>query len=417
MKKAKLLIMNKFRSFIVVLLVLQISACTDDSKNQSKVNLLQLDDFIIRSIQKGSDNAVICTGFYEKLDDFVVLEYNEDLNFQRKTQLNGLAKFNGSVKLLSLQENGYLISCFISSDVPQRLMLYKTDPDFNITKEVQVSSWNNAESKTNVRQLIELKNGDILMAFDTMGISPKFSGFVFQRFDKDLETLFRYADNIMPNTGGFSPRIVELEDESLFYVIATSHADIGGPFKSIRSGRLSKAGASLFSNFTSKQEPLLAPVGLSLMNNKLVYEVLINQEVLHFMTFDIETGGILLDQEMSYNEVNHFNQYGAFVNQYPFTLLVAQTIGEANSFSSHGTQSQGHVLYSKATSSLFMSTVNDQLIPSVAFNVQLPAFDQVKSYRQLYQNDGNVLVAVSYDYLGESYFNLQKLDLNGKVVE
>lgn len=389
--------------------------CASDPINKSKVNV-QINDFVITSIQKGAEDRIVCTGFRLETEEPILIEYNEELNDLRTTNLSNNPKFKGVVKLTSLQENGYLATCFLNNELPKRLMLYRTDVNLNVVDEYEVEQWNDTNSAVKVRDLKELKNGDFILAFDSMSQGSQFGGFRIQRFDKNLQPLFTYSDNIQDYVGQYAPHLVELPDESLFYVVATNNSNFGGPFKSLRTGRLSKSGSSLYANFTSVEYGQIQPIGLSLYNNKAIYQMLVNKEIIHSLSIDFNTGTIIVNKEMSYNEVNHFNEYGTFLNNYPFILLPIK-VGAANPLPLIVGDQQGQVLFTKATGKLIHVRMDDQLNFTPNFDITLPNFDAVSSYRHLYLEDGKMVVGASYNYSGKPYFNIQMLNSDGTVVQ
>lgn len=401
----------------MLIVILAFSGCESNPLYKSKINL-NTDGFVITSIQKGVKGHIICTGFQKESEAPMVLEYNEELNYHKTTNLSNRPKYKGFVKLTSLQENGYLATCFLNQEIPQRLMLYRTDVNFNVVNEYEVAQWNDTISAVNVRVLKELKNGDFIIAFDSMGNRNQLGGFRIQRFDKNLKPLFTYSDNIQNYVSSYSPRLVELFDESIFYVLATNNGDVNGPFKSLRTGRLTKTGSSMFANFTKVDYQRIQPIGLSIINNKMIYQMMVNTDIIHIMSIDFNSGDITLDKEMSYNEVNHFQQYGAFPNYYPFILPSnILTIGEANPMPTAILPKQGQVIFTKATGKLFHLQLDDQLNFEPTFNIPLPNFEAISSYRQMYLDDGKIVVGSSYIYHGKPYFNMLMLNADGTLVQ
>jgi hypothetical protein len=404
--------MNKLIKISILLFTVSLLSCEKEDHNVSKIRFEVIDDFIISSIQEGPEDQVICIGLINGTDSTVVLRYDKDLNLIETVYAAEIDEFDGNVKIVCLKEKGWLISGVKESGVPQ-IITIRADINFNVLKKETIKY----PVGTTLLRIIELKSsieGGVLMSisFQDDGPFSSVQGSII-RLDQNLKENFRFHRN-----GSELYRIIELPDESIFYVAMVQ----GGSWVEIRPGvfsiensklhvgQLTKNGSMKFIKSNTLDVTHLEAIGLSSIGDKMVYNFIVNDEhIQNYISINPNDGDIIKEATLGYNYINNQTVTSYYNGHFP--------LGQANALPEELREAQGHVLYSEIDKKVKMLTVDGDVNLQFTFTVPLPEFSEVYSYRQLYTKDGTVLVGCSYNYNNKHYFNLMELETTGRLVK
>jgi hypothetical protein len=402
----------------ILLLVIIGVACKKETKSVSHIQIHEVEDFVVSSIQEGDNSNLYCVGLKRNGNEIIVKKFNESLELVESTNLSEISEFSGNLFVTHLQNNGWLISSFKEGQNP-KLTVYRTDEDFNIQDEAKIGSNHDSSFKATVRELRPLKNGDFILAYDSVdprGLSTRFQGIKIIRLDQQLDEVFSFTGPFYSNTGHFSPRLVELPDESIFYSIATNTVDGQGLYTEFSSGVINKSGVPLWDTISVDKRRIIHPISLSYNGSNIIRAYRVNLEVLTYDLLDPKTGNVIGQSTLNTSLVNHHNDYGVYLNYFPFNNEFFFS-GEANGLSKELGDNAGHVLHYKPTEKLYFMGVDNDLNLERRFVLNLPEFQEIQSYRQLITDKGTIMIGVSYLYKKKHYFTLMEVDENGNILQ
>ena len=392
--------------------------CGDDQINRSGITSSHLDQFTVTSIQPGVADQIACVGLIRGTNQTVVHLYNRDLSWNKSFDLSKYSEFRGNLKLTCLKEDGWLISSFKEGSPPS-LTIYKTNTNFDISHRYDFGPNLDSNYKATVRELRQLKNGDYIVAIDTVVQGPtrtEFGGVRIMRFSNQLSLKYSLSDFGAYRVGHYAPRILELNDESLFYALGTTIAYLNGIRSDATVGRIDKDGNILSTSLLNPAitRRFVEPLGLVIKGNAVVLHSRLNFETQSFTQMNASTGKFINEVTLKNSEINHSQTYGCYENYYPFTVELFKS-AESNTVSTNG-MTDGNLLFSNSAKQLYFLEMSADLSLRRKFDMVLPEFNQIYSYRQLITSDNGIIVGASYEYKDESIFTLQEYSSDGIVV-
>jgi len=401
-----------------ICLFLVFAGCTDDLVNQSGISSNRLNQFTVTSIQHGEADQIACVGLIRQTNNTVVQLYNRDLSLKKSIDLSKNPEFTGNLKVTCLKEDGWLISSFKEGLIPS-LTIYKTNTNFEISHRYDFGPNLDSNYKATVRELHQLKNGDYIAALDTVVTGPtrtEFGGVRIMRFDNQLNPKYSLSDFSAYRVGHYAPRILELNDESIFYALGTTIAYSNGIRSDATVGRIDKDGNILSNSLLNPAvtRRFIEPFGLVVKGNAVVLHSRLNFETQSFIAMNASTGKLINEVTLDNSEINHSLTYGCFENYYPFTIELFKS-AESNTMSTNG-MTDGNLLFSKTAKQIYFLEMSANLSTHRKFDMVLPEFNEIYSYRQLITPNNRIIVGVSYEYKDASFFTLHEYSSDGLVV-
>jgi len=405
--------MNRLYIFITVLIILGLNSCNNvEFENASKLRVLKQDNYIVTSIQQGSQGEIFCVGQIRNSDSTVVLRYDRALNLIERTELSEFPDFKGRLNVTYI-EDGWLISSLETEDGYSTLYVMTTDEKFNIRKKIMahrrfVGTIFNYQSGF-VHELKLLQNGDFLMVWDTSRItlwagsantashaSYDF-GIRLTRFSPDLETLsaFKFGkeginlDDWYP----LNPRAVELGNGDIFYAFLVYTEDA----RAVAYGLMDAQGRIKYQKLDDSPDAYITPVGLSRIGDKVIY----NQSLSGYQFYT------LLDPNTG-EEIKEINLEAKYSNYWRMG---------SNPLPQHLNNSGGgHFVLSETNNSMDYLSADMVLNITHEFSLSLPELPVYESVRQLITEEGTIIVGCNIESKGSSDFVLQELSRDGEVL-
>jgi hypothetical protein len=165
----------------------------------------------------------------------------------------------------------------------------------------------------------------------------------------------------------------------------------------VYSGIIEANGNLRYQNGRVPDLPQSKPISLSNFRQEIVLNTTVNAIQLQYYTvLDPSSGSILKEASLPINTIN-----SGLLGPNPISI---------------GDNDMGQVLYTEDKKKLKFISVNENVQITEKFDLLLPKFERIFSYRQMYSADGNILIGISYDYKGKGYFNLQELSTTGALV-
>ncbi len=398
--------MNRKLVFVLFSVVLFFSACKkDDLENHAGIKLYNGVDFVISSIQYGSENQIYCIAKTKNTDSTVLLTYSNTLELINTTRINEINGLEGELTLKYLPRGGWFITSVEQNYDFTTLTAFLTDKKFTVLEKKDLikipNPPNYPESGRGIIDVFDqkmLSDGDFVITCDTVfqeeqtpGRLTSVTGMSIIRLSPDLELRFPPFSGKL-KTRSWEPRISELEDGSLFYIRYS-------PLGRRAYGIIEKSGTVRYEKLNLSNFIYSDPINLSKANeNVILAQVLNNDQLQQYTLIDPNSGDVI---NKSILEKNTTNDGHLGPNPLPNKLE----------------QGSGHFIYSEGIQKLFFLEVDAQAILTKRFEVVMPEFDEILSYRQLFTPEGNVLLAVSFESEGSLKFMIQEYTPEGEQLD
>jgi hypothetical protein len=394
---------NKYHIALIFLgLFLFLGCQKKELNNLSNLSFDRASNFVVSSIQAGRNDEFYCIGKTYLTDSNIVRRYSKEKVLLEEFNLSRNQSFTGDLVLKYLQRKGWMISNESRTAANTTLNVFITDEKFSIIRQNELINMENLlgiyRGWVNVYQQQILSNGDLLLVCDTISWikrSPTSYGTDYgigiYRFDADLNLKHAPFHGSGNNNGESQARAVELNDQSLFYVYYHQTRFV--------NGILEQNGTMRYQDERIPTFPQSDPIGLSRAGENVLLNTSVNNLLIpHYILMEPKSGNI---EKESMLPLHSINKGLAGPNALP------EQLNNINS---------GHVLFSEDRNKLFYVSVDETGNLEHRFDLFLPEFTDIFAYRQMLNADGSITVGVSYKYKGKIGFVLQKLTIDGGLV-
>lgn len=402
MNMENLLKVNKLFGHLLILSIL-FAGCSDTMDQNSAIRLSFVDHFVATELVADPNGDIYCIGFESVQDSVFIRTYDSRRNLQRSIDFSEIVRGTFRGRFLQLPDGNWVAANSRGNFDTSGIDLMLLDRNFNIVKQKEIYSNNTGGRWSNtVNDLMLSRSGDILMAWDTTDYTDpdeSRSGLIISKFTTDFDELWSFkGKGIGEDTAKWAPgfcRLIEMEDGDICYAL-----DLGIYYSDhFLIGRLSESGTLKFQQLYEPYSVFSYVMGVGKAGNDLIVQTIANFEYLFlYSRFSGETGDLTERKQL------HFlNTTTGFWNN------TASGIPKLISSRS------GHFAYSKDRRSIYFQKIDEELNLSEAFDLVMPPFDSVIGCKHVTRENGNIVVSVSYLYMGEIHFALFELNGDGSL--
>ncbi|MCB9240155.1 MAG: hypothetical protein H6608_03420 [Flavobacteriales bacterium] len=409
--------MNKHLLTSVLMLLVLVMSCTDDSINHSGLDLSHPDTFIITDMQAGLNGETHCIGYLFGTTLTHIKTYDKNLELIREINLNKPGLFQGKPTLRMDNKGGWVVADAVNDNNECVLTLYRTDDQFNIltSRKLFSTALLHDNKSAQICDLLIEPDNDILINLDTSQIGIDLRGFLHDDFgikiiklSDDLTTVFDHTlgtEGIDPGyTDKFNARILLLADGNIFYIYdATRNQDQGNEHI---MGLLSPDGKLIYQKVRPKEFDWGNNNSLTVLGDQVVHNYSANNE--YWTVFDLidPYSGDTKDRfKVSFNY--DFESYEMVIEE------------RVNRPSPYGSNQIGFAIFRGDEQCVKFCTLDQDLDFTEHFKMPLPTGSAAYSYRQLISDRGTIIIGASiYDGKKENRsFVLQELTKDGKLIQ
>ncbi|MCB9251961.1 MAG: hypothetical protein H6605_05800 [Flavobacteriales bacterium] len=400
---------NKFitRCIFILSLAILVSCKKDLSSNLSKLVVLKDKNFVVSSIQQDHQGNIYCIGKKYSENSTYILKYDENLGLLKIDCLDSLVKDLGKVRLELLDNGNWLLTNIVQVVPESYLKIYILDNSFKVLNEKKLmsipSDGINTLGRVNIYAQDELSNGDFLISCDTTGwkeespgVWTAYGGICLFKLKRDLNLACPkfFGEKDVPGRSSYTyweMNALELNDESIFF-------SFNAAFSVIHSGIIEKDGKLRIQNKRKQDFNLPVTNGISLMDNSILLNTSVNNTYIQGYTLIDPATGLIQSEEFL-----------------PIHIVNDGLLGP-NKLSGKIDQNSGQLLFSEDRNKLFFYKIDASSRPEYKFEIPLPEYEKLLSYRQFVDKNGNIYAGVSYLINGNAEFNFRKIDINGTML-
>ena len=388
------------RLVILCIGIIALVSCREEEVKPSGINVSQSASFQVTSIQPGTDGDILCIGTHVGgADSTYLYRYSSDLQLKEVINLFEQPEFEGELHLTCMQDRGWIMTRITTKQFPRRVYIIKTDEHFNVEHQYALfvpQPWEEAW----LYGIQGLQDGSYMASVDFKEFNNLGEGHLIH-FSSNLSTIL--SDSSW--TKEHAIHFVELPDGDIVY---SSFRYDAYSLQTLR--RQSKNGELRWVREDTVHAAHAGLIGLSWTGKDVLTNYIINDEHKQFYgQLDGRSGIALNSSILPTYYLNHQIEREKLQGSHFPT-------GPANPLPAYLKPSQGHVIYSEADRKLYFLEVNERAEVAFRFIIPTPPFDKVYSYRQLFLNNGTVIVGVSYRYKGTDNFSLVELTMDGSIV-
>lgn len=402
--------MNRSKLAIVLIFVALVSCRDENLPNRSNTRIEASNDFAVSSITAGSDGAIWCLGWKE--DELIANKYNSSFSLLKTINLTETRGIDKTVVMQPDMRGGWLIARLFEESFYMRVEVTILDEEFEEIKSnipvqvlktldprlVSVVALEGGDYVLNYNRYFARENQDIVVRLDK-NLEPRWevnlatSNQIMSHFTENNEGQIQFA-SILSQKEGISPT-----GSRLLYL---------NPITNLRVGLIDSEGQILFDSLLLVESHHTSPIGISQTDKDFIFNFVTNDEHIQqyvSMSFD----GTRSNQvQLGFNYINHQIFEGFAFGHFP--------LGPANPLPRILKPGQGHLIYSEVDEKLQYLEVGNHPELVWKFPINLPEFDELLSYRQLFTDDETIIIGVNFKYLGKEYFNLQEVSMDGEVL-